>query len=129
MRYSILILALFAIISCNTMSKEDKATLQEASEIHEEAVEIASSLKEQREAVMAKLQLLQGQDSLSAADSMFIQKAIAIQRAQTWYDDNHIEVPGHGHDSHEGHGHDHDHDHHDHDHDHDHGPSPGVNSG
>ncbi|WKN44175.1 hypothetical protein [Tunicatimonas pelagia] len=96
------------VVACGDSKKTDE-NLQQAFELHQEAVEIRQ---------MADKQI----DQLKAnEDSLFVNTYTAdlesISRSLKEWDEQLVEVPGFEHD----HDHDHDHSGHDHDHDHDHG--------
>lgn len=116
---SILLIGLALLYACGggtTTSKvDDKKLLEEAAEIHNEAIKIDKVLQPRLKSLIEKSNGLQVVGRPLTPDEQLTIRAIDQIRARyEYWDKNHIEVPGH-----EG-AHDHDHDH---DHDHSHGAS------
>ena len=106
-------LAALLVTACNTSKKEDPQ-LKEAADVHLEAMQIEKQMKPQlAELVQLKNSInIQGRE-LTAEEIALVQQIEALEASYSFWEENHVEVPGHEH---------HDHDDHDHDHHHHHGP-------
>ncbi len=94
---------LIFLVCCAPVENE---TLKQASNVHNEAIEIGHSTS----LLVSKLK--QQEASLSTAEQDTLQSL--MKSLSEWYDTV-VEVPGYDHEEDDhGHGHDHDHDHHDH---------------
>lgn len=109
------LLAALLITACNTSQKENPQ-LKEAADVHLEAMQIEKQMKPQlAELVQLKNSInIQGRE-LTAEEIALVQQIEALEASYAFWEENHVEVPGHEH---------HDHDDHDHDdhHHHHHGP-------
>ena len=111
------------IASCSNSnnSKKDNTILQQAGQIHLEAVKIDEKIQPTLTKVTSvKQQLEQKTIELTLEEKGFLQEVIELERSYAFWEENHVEVPGF---EHEGHDH-HDHSHHDHNH----GPSLDVSA-
>jgi hypothetical protein len=106
--------ALLLTHSCQRGNSADDRLLSEAAALHEEAMQIDRQLQPQLENLIQEGNSIQIQGRALTPEEMQRVDAInAVRRSYEWFEENHIEVPGH----------DHDHDHDDHaGHDHGHGP-------
>ncbi|MEM9848605.1 MAG: hypothetical protein AAF847_11990 [Bacteroidota bacterium] len=118
---------LFSILCCslvacaNQQQNKEEELLQQAGQIHLEAIKIDETVKPKfAKMTRAKEQLAQKQAELTPEENQLLQKMVALEQSYTFWNENHVEVPGF---EHEGHDH-HDHSHHDHDH----GPSLDVSA-
>lgn len=109
---------LFLSANCGSTSEEDQKLLKEAAAIHLEAVELEQQVKPKLDELIQQKNSINIQGrSLTAQELAFAQKVESIENSYAYWEENHVEVPGHGHDGHEGH--DHGHEGHNHDHGHD----------
>ena len=112
-------LVLFAVcfISCNSSHSKEDELLDEAAKIHNEAVQIEQQIKDKITTLNQQANNLKVQGrELEANEISFIEQVNNLNASYNYWQENHVEVPGH--DDHDHHGHDHGHDH-----DHDHGPA------
>ncbi|MDX1939628.1 MAG: hypothetical protein SFU99_03705 [Saprospiraceae bacterium] len=108
MRYCFLVL-LAIFIACGT-SKKESPELHEAGEIHEQAMAIEKDMKAQFEQLVQIKNSINVQGRmLTAAEIAFVEQVEAIESSYHFWEENHVEVPGHEHGEHEHADQDHDH--------------------
>ncbi len=97
------------IAACKSTPKDNPA-LQEAARIHAEAAQIEQALQPQlKELIQRKNSInIQGR-ALTEEEIAFVEKVNAIENSYTYWEENHVEVPGYEHQHEENH---HDHHHH-----------------
>lgn len=112
----LLLLIAVALVAC-TEEEQPNELLQEAHQIHVEAVKIEQSIQPALAKMeTVKQQLKPKQAEWTAEEQLLWQQITDIERSYAFWKDNHIEVPGFEHEDHHDHDHDHDHSHHHHDH-------------
>jgi hypothetical protein len=103
------------LFSCGQDS-EDKI-LHQAHDVHLEAFKIKQSVKPQIEQLLQRSNSIQVQGrSLTEEEIKFTDEVNNLSQKFSYWEENHLEVPGFGHEGH-------DHSGHDHDHSHDHSPA------
>ncbi|HMN91026.1 MAG TPA: hypothetical protein PKD70_07795 [Saprospiraceae bacterium] len=112
MKHLSLILTISTLIACGQASKKENPILAEAAEIHAQAMRIEQTMKPNLEAlIQIKNNLnIQGRALTSQEQDLITQIELLAARYAYW-EENHVEVPGHEHHDHADHAH-HDHDHH-----------------
>lgn len=109
MRILLLTVTVMVLAACGS-SQKDKAILEEAGEVHTEAMEIEQNIKPQLEE-LAQLKNsinVQGR-ALTPEEIKLVERIGSIQNSYAYWETHHMEVPGHEHD-HQDHAH-HDHNH------------------
>ena len=110
---------MMACSSQNQTNHGDNKVLQEAAEVHTEALKIEKEIQSKLEALQQRKNTINIQGrALTEAEIAFVNQVEALEASLRYWEENHVEVPGfeHNHDE-EGHSHDHDHGHnHDHNH-------------
>lgn len=108
----IIVSLFFLSANCGGTSEADQKLLQEAADIHQEAVKIEQQVRPKLdELVQQKNSInIQGR-TLAPEEIAFVTKVEGIESSYAYWEENHIEVPGfeHDHSAHEGHDHDHSH--------------------
>lgn len=109
----ILLLGLFVLAAnCGGSSGEDQKLLEEAGQIHQQALEIEQKVKPRLEALIQEKNRINIQGrALTEAEIAFVNQVEALEKSYAFWEENHVEVPGFEHDHHDHAGHDHSHDH------------------
>lgn len=107
LKYIFFISLIFVACDSST-NKADEKILQEATQIHLDAVKIEKELKPKFDQLIQKKNqlVLQGRE-LTDAENIFIAKMNQIQASYDYWEKNHVEVEGGDHDHHDHHDHDH----------------------
>lgn len=111
-----LVSGLFAFLllssSCQRGNSSEAQLLSQAAALHQEALRIDQEVKPQLEELIQQSNSIQIQGrALSGEEIRRVEAIDAVRSSYAWFENNHVEVPGHDHDHGDHAGHDHDHDH------------------
>ncbi len=112
MKYLFLIFTISALVACGQASKKENPMLAEAAEIHAQAIRMEQTMKPNLDALIQIKNNLNVQGrALTPQEQDLITQIESLVARYAYWEENHVEVPGHEHHDHADHAH-HDHDHH-----------------
>ena len=105
---SIVLISLFACVSAE--QQKETQLLEEAAKVHKEAMDIENDLKDDLEALIQKANGINVKGrALEPEEIRLVEQINQLQASYRYWEENHIEVPGHDLHDHNHHGHNHDH--------------------